>query len=361
MAYKILILGASYGSLLATKLLLAGHTVKLICLPAEADLINAEGTLIRMPVKGREGLVEVASRKLPGKLSAGGAAGVNPSEYDLAVLAMQEPQYRSPGVRELLDAVAKARVPCMSIMNMPPLPYLARVPGLSLKELRPAYTDASVWDSFDPAFMTLCSPDPQAFRPPEEKVNVLQVRLPTNFKSARFPSDAHTAMLRRLEADIEAARFEGMELPVKLKVHESVFVPLAKWAMLMAGNYRCVTRQGIRPIKEAVHSDLEASRAVYHWVVKLCVSLGADEKDLVPFEKYAAAANGLASPSSAARALYAGAPNIERVDRLVQAIAAQRGQRSAVIDEVVALVDAQLEINRRASQAAIAQGARKTA
>lgn len=361
MAYKILILGASYGSLLATKLLLAGHTVKLICLPAEADLMNAEGTLIRMPVKGREGLVEVASRKLPGKLSAGGAAGVNPSEYDLAVLAMQEPQYRSPGVRELLDAVAKARVPCMSIMNMPPLPYLARVPGLSLKELRSAYTDASVWDSFDPAFMTLCSPDPQAFRPPEEKVNVLQVRLPTNFKSARFPSDAHTAMLRRLEADIEAARFEGMELPVKLKVHESVFVPLAKWAMLMAGNYRCVTRQGIRPIKEAVHSDLEASRAVYHWVVKLCVSLGADEKDLVPFEKYAAAANGLASPSSAARALYAGAPNIERVDRLVQAIAAQKGQRSAVIDEVVALVDAQLEINRRASQAAIAQGARKTA
>jgi hypothetical protein len=361
MPYKILILGASYGSLLATKLLLAGHTVKLVCLPAEADLMNAEGTLIRMPVKGREGLVDVPSRKLPGKLSAGGAAGVNPSEYDLSVLAMQEPQYRSPGVRELLDAIARAKVPCMSIMNMPPLPYLARVPGLSLKELRPAYTDASVWDSFDPACMTLCSPDPQAFRPPEEKVNVLQVRLPTNFKSARFVSDAHTAMLRRLEAEIEAARFEGIELPVKLKVHESVFVPLAKWAMLMAGNYRCVTKQGIRPIKEAVHSDLEASRAVYNWVVKLCVSLGADEKDLVPFEKYAAAANGLASPSSAARALYAGAPNIERVDRLVQAVAAQKGQRSAVIDEVVALVDAQLEINRRASQAAITQGARKSA
>ncbi len=38
---KILILGASYGSLLAAKLLLAGHTVKLVCLPAEADLINS--------------------------------------------------------------------------------------------------------------------------------------------------------------------------------------------------------------------------------------------------------------------------------------------------------------------------------
>jgi hypothetical protein len=249
----------------------------------------------------------------------------------------------------------------MSIMNMPPLPYLARIPGIAVEKLRDCYTDAAVWDSFDPAFMTLCSPDPQAFRPPEEKVNVLQVRLPTNFKSARFPSEAHTAILRKLEADIEAARFEGMELPVKLKVHESVFVPLAKWAMLMAGNYRCITPQGMRPIKEAVHSDLEASRAVYNWVVKLCVSLGADEKDLVPFEKYAAAANGLASPSSAARALYGGAPNIERVDRLVQAVAAQKGMRLAAIDEVVKLVDAQLEVNRRASQAAVAPSARKTA
>jgi hypothetical protein len=361
MAYKILILGASYGSLLATKLLLAGHTVRLVCLPAEAELINAEGTVVRLPVKGREGLVEVRSRKLPGKLSAGGAEGVDPKAYDLVALAMQEPQYRAPGVRELLDAVARAKVPCMSIMNMPPLPYLARIPGISTADLKGCYTDASVWESFDPASMTLCSPDPQAFRPPEEKVNVLQVRLPTNFKSARFPSDAHTAILRRLEADIEAGRFEGVELPVKLKVHESVFVPLAKWAMLMAGNYRCVTKQGMRPIKEAVHSDLDASRAVYNWVVKLCVSLGAEEKDLVPFEKYAAAANGLASPSSAARALYAGAPNIERVDRLVQKVAAQKGMRLPALDEVVALVDAQLDINRRASQAALAQGARKTA
>src|SRR5204863_7583636 len=138
-----------------------------------------------------------------------------------------------------------------------------------------------------------------------------------NFKSARFPSDKHTAILKRLEADVEAVRFQGMELPVKLKVHESVFVPLAKWAMLIAGNYRCVTKDGIRPIKEAVHSDLQASRDMYNWVVKLCVSHGADEKDLVPFEKYAAAAQSLGSPSSAACALDAGAPNIEPADRLV--------------------------------------------
>ena len=360
-SHNVLIFGASYGSLLAIKLVAAGHSAKLACLPAEADAFNSDGARVRMPVKGREGLVEVHSKTLPGRLSADVPSAIEPRGYDLVVLAMQEPQYRSPGVRELLDAVAKARVPCMSIMNMPPLPYLARIPGISTDACRACYTDPTVWDSFDSQLMTLCSPDPQAFRPPEEKINVLQVRLPTNFKSARFPSDAHTAILKTLEKDVEAVRYEGIELPVKLKVHESVFVPLAKWAMLMAGNYRCVTKDGMIPIRDAVHRDLEASRAVYNWVVKLCVALGADEKDLVPFAKYAAAAQGLANPSSAARALFGGAPNIERVDRLVQAVAARKGMRNAAIDEVVSLVDARLELNRRASQAAVGQAARKTA
>ena len=348
--YKILIMGASYGSLLAVKLALAGHTVKLVCLPAEAELINQEGAIVRMPVKGRDGLVEIDSRKLPGKISAGGTTDFNPADFDLIALAMQEPQYRSPGVRELLDAVAKSKVPCMSIMNMPPLPYLARIPGVEADACRDCFTDPTVWDSFDPALLTLCSPDPQAFRPPEDKVNVLQVRLPTNFKAARFASDAHTAILRRLAADIEAVRFEvdgaKIELPVKLKVHDSVFVPLAKWCMLLAGNYRCVQKDGVRPIKDAVHGDIEASRAVYNWVFKLCLSLGADEKDLVPFEKYAAAALSLGSPSSAARALAAGATNIERVDRLVQTVARQKGMQSDAVDEVVALVDGWLAKNR---------------
>jgi len=352
MPYKILFMGASYGSLLASKLLPGGHQMHFICLPAEAELINKEGIRVRMPVKGREGLVEINSQKLHGKITAGGPAGVNPADYDLVALAMMEPQYRSPGVRELLDAVAKSKVPCMSIMNMPPLPYLKRIPGLNVDACRAAYADPAVWDSFDPRYITLCSPDPQAFRPPDEKVNVLQVRLPTNFKAAKFESDAHTVILRKLEQEVDAARFDDgtgnrIELPVKLKVHDSIWVPLAKWPMLMAGNYRCVTRDGMRPIKDTVHGDLAASREIYNWVVKLCVSLGASANDMVPFEKYANAALSLLSPSSAARALYGGAPNIERVDRLVQAIAKQKGISHPAIDEVVSLVDAQLDLNRK--------------
>ena len=289
-------------------------------------------------------------------MSASGPGNINPADYDLVGLAMQEPQYRSAGVRELLDAVAKSRVPCMSIMNMPPLPYVKRIPGLNYEALKAAYTDPSVWDSFDPGTLTLCSPDPQAIRPPDEKVNVLMVTLPTNFKVARFVSDAHTAILRQLEQDIEAVRFDApegkIELPVKLKVHDSIFVPLAKWAMLLAGNYRCVTKDGMRTAQEAVHSDIETSRSVYNFVNDLCVKLGASPNDLVPFEKYAAAAQSLTRPASAARALNNGAPNIERADKLVQAIAAQKGLRNAVIDATVALVDSRLEANRKKAAAA---------
>lgn len=346
-----MIMGASYGSLLAIKLLLAGHDAKLVCLPDEAALINEEGQLVRMPAKGRDGLVEVHSRRLPGTLAAATPADVDPGDYDLIVLAMQEPQYRAPGVRELLDRVAASKKPVMSIMNMPPLAYVRRIPGIDTGALEGCYTDASVWDGFEPPRITLCSPDPQAFRPPDEKTNVLQVSLPTNFKAARFDSDESTALLRSLQADIEAATFDDgggeIALPVKLKVHDSIFVPLAKWAMLLTGNYRCVRKDGMRPIREAVHSDLALSESVYGWVCEVCRALGAADGDLVPFGKYAAAANGLIRPSSAARALDAGAVNIERADRLVQALAAQKGMRNDTVDETVALVDGWLEGNRR--------------
>jgi hypothetical protein len=355
-AYKILIMGASYGSLLASKILFGGHSVHLVCLPAEADLINAEGFRVRIPVKGRKDRVEIDSRKLPGKVSAGGTDGVNPADYDLVGLAMQEPQFGSPGVRELLDKVAKAKVPCMSIMNMPPLPYVKRIPDLDYKALEPAFTEPRVWDSFDPSLVTLCSPDPQAIRPPEEKVNVLMVTLPTNFKVAKFGDDKNTSILRQLEKDIDAVRFDPgdgnkIELPVKLRVHESIFTPLAKWAMLLAGNYRCITKDGMRTAQEAVHSDLDTSREVYNFVFDLCVKLGAKPDDLVPFEKYAAAAQSLTRPASAARALQNGAKNIERSDKLVQLIGRQKGMSNPKVDAIVALVDQRLEANRKKAAA----------
>jgi hypothetical protein len=121
--------------------------------------------------------------------------------------------------------------------------------------------------------------------------------------------------------------------------------------MLLAGNYRCITQDGMRTAQEAVHSDVETSRAVYEFVNDLCVKIGANPSDLVPFEKYAAAAQSLVRPASAARALNNGALYIERPDMLVQLIARQKGLSHPAIDAQVALVDARLDANRKKAAA----------
>jgi hypothetical protein len=348
--HNLLILGASYGSLFATKVLLAGHRATLVCTRSTADLINRAGTVVRFPIRGRDALLDVPSQQLPGTLSAAIPDEVDPHPFDLIVLAMQEAQYGAPGVRELMGRIAQSAVPCLAIMNMPPLPYLKRIAALDTQALEPCYADPRVWDGFDPALVTLASPDPQAFRPPDQPKNVLQVGLPTNFKAARFGADEPTALLRRLEADIDQARFDGrIEVPVKLKVSASLFVPLAKWPMLIAGNYRSIRRDRMVSINDAVQADPDRARQIYDWVRQLCTRLGADDADLVPFEKYAKAAEGLLKPSSAARALFGGAEQIERVDCLVRRIAGQQGLRSEALDEIVAVVDERLAKNRAAS------------
>ena len=351
MPYRVLVLGASYGSLPATRLLMAGHHATLVCTQATAELINREGTVVRFPVKGLPEPVAVSSKGLPGQCDASTPAETDPNAYDLVLLGMQEAHYGERSVRELMARIARSGKPCLAIMNMPPLPYLKRIPALASADLRHCYAEPAVWDGFEPGLVSLASPDPQAFRPQGEPKNVLQVGLPTNFKAARFDSDEFTALLRELEADIETARLPGrpeIELPVKLKVHDSLFVPMAKWPMLIAGNYRCIRPQDMIPIREAVHGDVHLARDIYNWVAELCLSLGANAGDLVPFEKYAKAAEGLGKPSSAARALFSGARHIERVDSLVHTIAMGLGKTSAALREIVQLVDTRLTHNRRA-------------
>ncbi|MEM9731888.1 MAG: hypothetical protein AAF903_00220 [Pseudomonadota bacterium] len=342
---KMLILGASYGSLLSTKMLMAGHDCTLVCREKTAALINAEGTIVRMTLRGEDAPRLLKSGDFTGRVDAATPDDVDVDAYDMVALAMQEPQYGEASVKALLGRVAASGKPCLSIMNMPPLPYLQRVETLADADLSDCFADVSVWDGFQPGLMSLCSPDPQAFRPPEEQANFLHVGLPTNFKAAAFADEAHNTLLRQLEADIASVRLDGKDVPVKLRVHESLFVPMAKWSMLLTGNYRCVTRDGAQAIRDAVHGDLQQSRAVYHWVDELARKLGADAADQVPFEKYAKAAESLLKPSSAARAIEAGASQIERVDRLVQKVAAQLGMQHEAVDETVAIVDARLAAN----------------
>jgi hypothetical protein len=343
---KIMILGASYGSLLSTKLLMAGHDVTLICRDRSAALINQAGTEVRIKLRDEDAHRAIFSRDLPGKVNAVTPAEARPEAYDLIGLAMQEPQYAEPAVKALMGRIAASRKPCLSIMNMPPLPFLRRIEALKHAPLERCYNDASVWRGFEPGLMSLCSPDPQAFRPPEEATNVLQVGLPTNFKATAFADPAHTAMLRQVEADIAAVRLDGKDVPVKLRVFDSLFVPMAKWSMLLTGNYRCVQNDDIRAIRDAVHGDVDAAAHMYSWVDQLARQLGADAADQVPFEKYAKAAESLLKPSSAARAIDAGAKQIERVDLLVQQIGTSLGLNNPLLNETVTIVNARLALNR---------------
>jgi hypothetical protein len=347
MIHRILVLGASYGSLFATKCLMADHDVTLVCRTATAELINKAGTEVRLPVKGESTPRVIRSAELPGRLDACTPDLAEPSDYDLAVLAMQEPQYAHPDLRGLLARIADAGIPCLSLMNMPPLPYLKRIAAIDTEAVERAYTNARIWDRFDPEKMTLCSPDPQAFRPAGEPANVLRVGLPTNFKTASYPDADDTEILTWIADGIDRVRFDdGRDVPVKLRVHESPFVPCAKWPMLLTGNYRCITGGAPIAMREAVLGDIEASRDIYDCVASIVLSLGADADDLVPFDKYAAAAEQLTAPSSAARAVAAGAASIERVDRLVQIIGRQLGTTHPAIDRTVALVDAAVAGNK---------------
>ena len=345
MAQKILILGASYGSLLSTKLLMAGYNVTLVCRRNTADLINTKGTEVRIKLKGAETHRSINSNKLSGKLDAVTPDKVCARNYDLVGLAMQEPQYANHALRTVLVRIAEERIPCLSIMNMPPLTFLKRISGLDTDQLRPSYTDPSVWDRFDPQVVTLCSPDPQAFRPPDEPANILHVGLPTNFKAARFADKNANQLLKQIEDDIVNIRLDGEDVPVKLRVFDSIFVPLAKWSMLLTGNYRCITPGDPQSIRDAVHNDLAKSEAIYDFVNSLAQRLGADAMDVVPFHKYAEAARGLLKPSSAARAVVMGAPFIERVDLLVKLIAQELNMSNSEIDSIVEIVDRKLGSN----------------
>jgi hypothetical protein len=137
-------------------------------------------------------------------------------------------------------------------------------------------------------------------------------------------------------------KLAGQDVPVKLKVFDSLFVPLAKWSMLLTGNYRCITLHEPQSIRDAVHGDLKLSQSIYDHVDTIARRLGADPEDQVPFAKYAKAAESLLKPSSAARAVANGAPFIERVDLLVKLISHQLGEPNAEIDRTVQIVDQKL-------------------
>jgi hypothetical protein len=351
---KILILGSSYGLLPGAKLSLAGHAVTLVGRAAEIATMAQSPLEVRITPR-RAGddicmVVPVADMAAPGHIALATPDAVDPAAFDMVVLAMQEPQYSDPVVAGMMARLAVSGRPCLSIMNLAPPPFLARL-GIDVARLEGVFASAEVWAGFAPRRFTLASPDPQAVRPDPAMPGRLHCTLPSNFKAAPFALAEDQALLQRLATDmshLEVATADGnIRPPVALLASSSLFVPLAKWPMLITGNCRCVLATGVRTIAEAVLTDLDASAAIYAQVRHLTLHLGAREQDMVKFEHYADSAARLVRPSSLARAIEAGVPNVERVDRLIGQLLELHGLPRDLVEPVVAQIDERLAQNMR--------------
>jgi len=87
------------------------------------------GRAVRMPIKGRKDLVEINTKTLPGSLSADGPGlAVDPADYDLIALAMQEPQF---GARDVLPALTNAGLTTKALVYDPQLGPAATIRRMS--------------------------------------------------------------------------------------------------------------------------------------------------------------------------------------------------------------------------------------
>jgi len=312
MKLRVLIIGASYGLLPAAKIAAAGHAVCVIGRADEVAQITRDGVAIQFspdqilrPPMG------------PGGLTLATPDVVEPTDYDLVILAIQEPQVHNPEIEALLNKIGD-RLPVASIMTMPPPPFLARIPALPEVATVGAYQDAKVWEAISPDRITLASPDPQAFRPDPDRTGLLQVTLTSNFKFAPFADAKDQAILATVARDASRVVQPWGRPPVHLLARGSVYTPLSKWPMLVTGNCRCVQAEG-DPIAicDAVDGNVEESRMLYNAVNDGLLAIGAPQAALVPFDSYAKAAEALTRPSSLARGLSVGATAVERIDVLV--------------------------------------------
>ena len=58
----------------------------MVCLPEEVEAFNANGAVVRFPVRGRDGFVEVCTNDLPGHVNAAGPDDVDPADFDLVTV-----------------------------------------------------------------------------------------------------------------------------------------------------------------------------------------------------------------------------------------------------------------------------------
>lgn len=211
----------------------------MVCRKKTAELINRDGTEVRIKLRD-----EATHRAIFSARSAGTLDAVTTTTSTLRVmiwLVCHAEPYHQPYDPVLMIKIEEAKLPCL--FDHEHAATIQRIPALGEMDLEEAYTNAQVWGTVRTG--TGCQLHGLIRRPSvhrKKRQKVLYAGLPTNFKAAAFADEKHNRLLRDLEADIDAvSRPDGWTFRWKLKVFDPLFVPLAKWSMLLIGNYRCTT------------------------------------------------------------------------------------------------------------------------
>ena len=314
----ILVLGAVYGLLPAALLALAQHRVTVVCREAEQHDLATHG----VSVQTKTGAA-LSARTARGPSSQAGTIGLSGPDiatgrFDIAFLAMSEPQYVQAGIAELMQALARSRTPIVALMNLPPSPYLARATRLDTRAVQPAYAAWKLWAAFDPDRVTAASPDAQVARTLARRADHITVTLASNLKVAPFPGRTEQTLMEAIDRGTAGLCGPVSSALPRIVAHPSPTIALAKWPMLMTGNSRCLPEDGgLISISAAVRNDMDQSKRIYAQTEKIIRAAGATESDVVPFPVYARVARQLTRPSSLARALAGGAVAVERADLMI--------------------------------------------
>jgi len=334
----ILIFGASYGILVASKLMLAGYNVTCVCKKEEADLINEKGFFVEFEGYKNEKII-INSNNLIGKIKAVEPHEINLDNLKLVVLAMQEAQYNDYQIYNNLVKVAKKKIPTISIMNIPPSIFLKNYKLEDFLSFKEAYKNYDLWNIFDINFITHGSADPQIFKPYKNFNNYISVRLASNFRITKFKDIKSNEFIEEISKKIKSSRYnyqnKNFRVPVYINLFNSFFVPISKWPMLITGNYRCLENNKLISIHDAVNNDVKLSEKIYNEVQEICKSLGASNNELINFENYLKATRKLNAPSSVARLAFSKVRNFERLDKLIKILCEKKNIHISVIDKII--------------------------
>jgi len=306
---KIIFFGASYSLIFATKYAQSDIKVDIVCSKSEKEKINKLKIEYSLNDKVSLRTIEIKNLK---KINFITEANELSKSYLIAYLGMPAHAYDEYNVKEILKILIEKKIPMISLMNLPPYRYLEKINFFKDKKIKETY-NKNFLINIPSEILTHASTEPQIKR----KNNIVSLKHTGTLRLSKFNSKKNNLALNKAVAlfnsNIESS------IPLKIKVYDSLFVPLNKLPMLMTGNYRCFDGKKYYSIKKVLNENIILSKKIYDLVVNCLVLAGAEKKNFFSFYTYLKSSKTLNQISSIAMNIRR-KKNIERADILVQQI-----------------------------------------